>query len=291
MNDKNLEQSSGDNSTNYQARTITINKSGLSYADVREIVLDVFKENFISLKSESAEIVRVRIESMVDKYLEQLRAKQPESLQNMIDPGMQYAFYNAQKDFARTGDDQLADILIDLLLDRVRITERNLKQILIDESLKVIPMLTGSQLDILSLVFLIKHISHPDIPDKEELSKVISSEIEPFIECLPDGRSSLFQHLEYAGCAELPKGLGFNGVTKIEEIYFENYKSLFSAEFQKEDMITFLNSVGSFMPEFMDKWNRTKIKVMTLTPLGIVIAQANSRNKAGNAIDISSVFD
>lgn len=290
MIDKNKTQKGGKNSVNIQAENFTYSQSGLSYKDVKEIVLDLFKENFPTLMHGSGEVVKKRIEQMADKYIKQIKERQPENLDSMVDPGMQYAFYNAQKEFARTGDEDLAATLIDLLLDRAAIPNRNLQQILIDESLSIVPKLTIGQLDVLTLVLMIKYISYSEIPNSDKLIGVISNEIVPFIHNLPKG-NSLFHHLEYCGCAELPKGLNLQSTVKIEEIFLERYGKIFPEDFNNEKMIEFLCSLGNEMKQFVEIWNTTKIKMISLTTLGIIIANANYRRRIGKGHDLSSLFE
>jgi hypothetical protein len=59
---------------------------------------------------------------------------------------MQYAVFTAQREFARSGDDQLGDILVDILVDRTKEPDRSLLQIVLNESLNVAPKLTADQL-------------------------------------------------------------------------------------------------------------------------------------------------
>ena len=115
---KDQNQESGDNSTNLQGKTIIINQ-GLSYADAKEIALDVFKSNFLELSAKAAETAKRRAEELVDNFLNELKQRAPESLNKMEDPGMQYAIFTAQKEYAKTGDKDLSKLLVDILVDSV----------------------------------------------------------------------------------------------------------------------------------------------------------------------------
>ncbi|MEM5672126.1 hypothetical protein AAHB54_13835, partial [Bacillus cereus] len=44
-----LDRFTGDNSTNIQAKNVTVQQNGLSYTAVKEVAMDVFKSNFYDL--------------------------------------------------------------------------------------------------------------------------------------------------------------------------------------------------------------------------------------------------
>lgn len=50
--------------------------------------------------------------------------------------------FSAQKEHARIGDEDLGDLLVQLLVDRTKVRDRNLVQIALNESLEVAPKLT-----------------------------------------------------------------------------------------------------------------------------------------------------
>ena len=54
INDRNLKQEGGEQSTNFQGQTVKV-YHGITYTDAKEIALDVFKTNFIHLKNEAAQ--------------------------------------------------------------------------------------------------------------------------------------------------------------------------------------------------------------------------------------------
>ena len=154
INDKVFKQEGGDNSTNLQGQTFIIN-NGISYEDAKGIALDVFKSNYLELSTKAADTAKQRAEELVEDFLQQVKERNPNAINTMEDPGMQYAIFSAQKEYARTGDKNMSDMLVDVLVDRAAFPERNLKQIVLDECLQIIPKLTTSQLDTLTIVFIL----------------------------------------------------------------------------------------------------------------------------------------
>lgn len=344
IKDKTQRQEGGDNSANYQAETI--NQYGLSYRDAKEIALDVFKENFTSLSEQAKQTAKERAEKLVDAFLNEVKAKNPDLLNSVQEPSMQLALYSAQKSYARTGDKDVADLLVDILVNRAGQKDRNLKQIVLDESLEVVPKLTNEQLDILTIVFIIKYSANKNLKNLEALKEYLEACIKPFTDNLTKDDSA-YQHLEYCNCGSVSllnnnieniflaryKGLFCKGVEleKFEEIYgnlaeFPNMlvqclhdklklqvnaldddvlKDQINKNQLSEDnsqkITTFFNSnlmsenevkeylakQGDFMIELLDVWESSSMNQMTITSVGIALAQANFKRKTGQSINLS----
>lgn len=227
INDKNTNQEGGENSTNYQGQSITINQ-GITYQDAKNIAVDVFQANFIELSAKAAETARTRAEELVDNFLAELKERNPESLYSIEEPAMQYAIYTAQKEYARTGDKDLSDMLVDILVERSSLQERNLEQIVLDESLAVVPKLTSSQLDTLTIIFYLKYSRDLGVNSFSSLGRYLKKDIVPFTSLLSK-ENSLYQHLEFAGCGSVSLGS-----LEIEELLSKTYSRIFCNGFTKE---------------------------------------------------------
>ena len=112
-------QKGGDHSTNIQAHAVAITQ-GPSVAEVRALALDVFRANFLELAGQAAEAARARAEEITEKFLKELQQQHKQGLKQAQDPDFQYALYTAQREYARCGDKELGDLLVDLLVDRTK---------------------------------------------------------------------------------------------------------------------------------------------------------------------------
>lgn len=227
INDKITKQEGGENSTNLQGQSIVINQ-GISYQDAKNIAIDVFKSNYLELSEKAASTARQRAEELVDDFITQLQERSPQAINLMEEPGMQHAIFTAQKEYAKTGDKDLSDMLVDILVDRATQQERNLKQIVLDESLATVPKLTSNQLDTLTIIFLIKYSRNRGIVSVASLKNYLENQIQPFLAGLSK-EHSLYQHLEFAGCGSISMGSN-----QIENIYLQTYKGLFCKGFTRE---------------------------------------------------------
>ena len=138
--------------------------------------------------------------------------------------------YGAQKEYARSGDTDVGKLLVQLLADRAEENQRNLKQIVLNESLEVASKLTPDQLDALSLIFNVAYCKHVNVRDLQELQKSLRADIWPFLSDA-SRKTSAYQHLEYAGCGSI--GIGQRNIGKL---YRELYPGLFSKGFTAEEV-------------------------------------------------------
>ncbi|MCG9097415.1 LPO_1073/Vpar_1526 family protein [Laribacter hongkongensis] len=230
INDKNLKQEGGNESTNLQAQNITINH-GISYKDAKEIAIDVYKSNYLQLSQDAAELAAKRAIKIAENFLDRLKAENEHALQSMREPSMQMALYNAQKAYATTGDEDLEEVLVNILVERAAQDKRNLKQIILDESLVVAPKLTFEHMDALTLNFLLSRTCNNQLLNIDSLKHYLQNVIAPFISTLKM-ESSAFEHLQYAGCGSI---METSQIFPIEHIFRMQYKGLFSKGGNEDD--------------------------------------------------------
>ena len=136
MLNKDQKQNIAQGSTAIQAGgNVTITKTGLTYAEVRDVALDVFRANFYELAGVAKETAKARAEEITEEFLSKLQKEHPAGLEKSNDPDFQYALFTVQKEYARNGDKDLGDLLVDLLVDRSKQEQRDILQIVLNESL------------------------------------------------------------------------------------------------------------------------------------------------------------
>lgn len=251
IQDKNLKQAGGEKSTNLQGHNLNI-YNGISYSDAKEIFNDLFRVNFLELKNEAADVAQQRAEEITSKFLDYLLSKSPESLGEFKEPAMQDALFTAQKEFAKSGDSDLGDLLVDILVDRAQTNTRNMLQLVLNESLKIAPSLTVEQLDTLSLNFILIRTRATQITDFNAFVQMIQTEIEPFVDnMLSDGDQ--YNYLEFQRCGHVRTGNYGN----LETNWIESYGGLFSKGSSLEAIETILGEKNKYpsllMPCLHDK--------------------------------------
>ncbi|MCZ4123483.1 LPO_1073/Vpar_1526 family protein [Streptomyces sp. H39-S7] len=193
-----LKQKAGNNSQLVQAQTANF---GVSVQDVEYIFLKLFEDKFSSYSTEAFSKAKERVEEFTINFLKELNEESPESIENIKDPGVQSAVLEAESGFAKTGDENLGEILVSMLVQRTKQTERNSKQLAYNEAISVAQKLAPRHLDALTLLFFLRNVGFNqwDV-DPNYLYQRIDAFTNPIISNLPVTKSDV-QYLVATSCA------------------------------------------------------------------------------------------
>lgn len=238
-------QKSGDNSQLIQAGGDV--HVGITYEDARQIALDVFKANFLELIGEAFEVAERRVIELVESFLNKLLKSNPTGLESAKDPDMQYVLFTAQREYARTGEKNLGDLLVDLLVDRACDPERSLRQIVLNESISVAPKLIEKQFSVLSLILMIRYTCDVNIKSLEAFSNFLEELISPFIDGLPKD-DSCYQHMEYAGCGSIQtvENVLLVRGNNLESVFVSTFPGIFWKGMEKSNVTSLIGREQSF---------------------------------------------
>ena len=217
--------------------------AGLSYSDARSIALDVFNANFYKLADSAARLAVSRAEEVTDKFLSKLESEAPAGLAEAQDPDFQYALLTVQKEYARTGDKDLGDLLVDLLVDRSKHEKRGFLQIVLNEALSTAPKLTENQLAALALIFLFRYTQNYAIGNHDKLGIFLDKHVSPFASKVVTNQAC-YQHLEFCGCGSVSLAQ-----VRLEGLLGKTYQGLFLKGFDKGEVANRAISIGDY-PEF-----------------------------------------
>jgi len=274
MLSKDQEQNVGVRSSAIQAGgNVTISKTGLTYAEVRDVALDVFRANFYELAGVAKETAKARAEEITESFLSKLQKEYPPGLQKSNDPDFQYSLFTVQKEYARSGDKELGDLLVDLLVDRSKQGQRDILQIVLNESLNTAPKLTETQLAALSIIFLLRYTQNLSVGNHQMLGEYLDKFVAPFASKIVTNLAC-YQHLEFCGCGST----GFGG-RSLESILGETYQGQFLKGFEQKELMDRGVSIGPdprfFMPCLNDP---SKVQI-----------RANSKHVLNKAFEEHSV--
>lgn len=197
-------QTASEGSTAVQAKGDVIINQGVSVSDVREIALDIFRANLLEYRGVAMEVAARRGEELTDNFLERIQKEHPAGLQQAQTPSFQDDLFAAQKEYAKAGEQDLGELLVDLLVDRSKESERSTLQIVLSESLRVAPKLTTAQTNTLSVVFLCRYVFNQS-PTLAVLSEHLKKCLGPIADAYTTSRSA-FNHLAFAGCGTVQVG-------------------------------------------------------------------------------------
>lgn len=264
-------QKGGDNSTNIQADELTI-VQGMTYPEVRQVALDVFKANFYELAGKAKGIASERGEQITEKFLQKLQKENPKGFEKSQDPDFQHALFTVQKEYARNGDADLGDLLVDLLVDRSKQEQRDILQIVLNESLNVAPKLTKDQLAVLSIVFLFKYTQNHAIGNHDMLGEYFNKHVQPFATSISKNQAC-YQHLEFSGCGSISMGSH-----SLQKILGTTYQGLFLKGFESEEIQKKEISVGHDQRFFIPCLNESKKIQVNAKSLEILTKRMNEQS-------------
>lgn len=209
-----------------QADHDIIVQNGLSYTEAKEVFSDLFRANFYQLEGIAKQAAQECMKEFNTNFLKQLEKKNPEGLQLAKTPAFMATLFEAQKGYVKSGDKDLGDLLIDLLVDRSKEKDRSLKQLILDESIKVTSKITMGQINVLSLIFLFRETRRLNIGSHNDLGKYLDENLLPLIDNLATNNTSLL-HLEYIGCGTIIAN------HPLEKLFAASYPHIFSLGFPK----------------------------------------------------------
>lgn len=181
MLNKDQSQEASNGATAIQAGgNVSVINVGVSASEARAIALDVAKATFHELSGAAREMASGRVEEITDKVIEKLEREFPDGLQKAKDPDFQYALFTVQKQYARNGDKDLGDLLVDLLVDRSKQDQRDILQIVLNESIETAPKLTEAQLSNLAIIFLFRYTQNQGIGNHQMLGTYFDCNVLPF---------------------------------------------------------------------------------------------------------------
>lgn len=275
MLDKEQSQDVGSGATAIQAGgNVSFVNVGVTASEARQIALDVAKATFYELTGAAKDIANVRVEEITDQVIKKLEKDFPAGLQKAKDPDFQYALYTVQKEYARNGDKDLGDLLVDLLVDRSKQDQRDILQIVLNESLATAPKLTDANLAALAVIFLFKYTQNYLVGNHQMLGEYLDKHLLPFVSKLSKNHAG-YQHLEFSGCGSI----GLAGNT-LEGLLGMVYQGHFLKGFEQSEITNRAISIGIdprfFMPCLNDatKWQ----------------VRANNKENLEKSLDAQGVF-
>ncbi|MET0529371.1 MAG: LPO_1073/Vpar_1526 family protein [Microvirga sp.] len=229
------DQKGGIGSTNIQ---IGVMRSGLTYIDVRDIAKDVFEANMQTYTENARLIANERAAELREELVEILAQKPPEELSKFDQPEKQSALFEAQKSYALSGDKELKKSLVNMMINLSTSEERSIKSIVLQEAIKTVPSLTPRQIQVLSVVFLVRYSQIGMALNLETYASSIKRYLRSdYISgALTEGD---FRHIEYTRCASVEMGeIGFAKALKL------TYPGLVSRGYDQGDLIEAFSDTG-----------------------------------------------
>jgi hypothetical protein len=274
MTENKQEQTVKGGSVAIQANRDVLIQNGLSPTEVVEICTTLFRNNFPLLREEAN---RTALDS-VNKFglvLEKRIIDKIESIafERLREPDVQASINDAVMANARKDTNAHPDLLSALIVERISKHPSDFKDLVISEAVKVVPLLTATQIAFLSFLHFVAGVTFKGLKKLSELELIGQKALEF---SSPGFNLSLSQkmHIEYAGACSFIHlgGLSTHAYKHLMKVYsqFSFANDLEFATALQSEAPSFSNVIHQFQTEGLGTFH--------LTSVGQAIAIANISN-------------
>jgi len=227
-------QKAGEKSLVVQSGGDTHINLGVTAEDMRQILGALGATQIEAATAAAREEVRIRIDEIGRRIVEIFSQGGRGNPAAFNDPDFQYLLTRAQHAFARSGDDRVADTIIDVIAERSKLTKRDRLMMTLNDAVETAATLTRAEFAVLSLVFLLKRTINTAIGDKYSFIEFFHEQISPLLSDI-DASDSCFQYLESQRCANIQLT-----TAKLQSILHNLYGGIFSKGFTDEELMRHL---------------------------------------------------
>ena len=228
------------------------NYYGLTPQQACQMAMELFYDNFPKLQEEAKALVEKRVTALMDEIAVQLCKKNITDMSPLAEPDVQYTIYEAQKSYARFATNESLSTLSSLVAERIKQNDSGIcLKVAIDKAISIVGMLSPSQLDYLSLLFMVTRVKFPDIKTINDLK----ARFEYLSTVFCSATNSNWEHLNMLGCLQLD-------LPNVYDISASTYM-LDASEIEKT------------CPTLIKKLNGD----CSASPVGVVIAISNAEHK------------
>jgi hypothetical protein len=206
---------------------------GLSPEDMQKI-LEALGTQLTTYTAIAREIVDARLANFKEQLIEKFVDAGTANSMAFMDPDFQYALTRAQHAYARSGDEGVRDILIDLIAARSKQTDRSRLSMTLNDGVEKAAVLTKNEFAELSLSYLIRYVNL-DAVTLPSFGARLSQFVSPLLPDISTENAS-YQYIEAQSCGSI--GFGFDQVTLIQALR-SNYFGLFSTGFERANLERF----------------------------------------------------
>lgn len=203
------------NSDNYSSKTsiketknINIDTQNINQtiilADSQKIIKEIIKKTMPQLREIAIEVYYNHTQEFQEQLLSLMSKLTPESLLKFKEPDTQYILGEATKISGLREEKYLRDLLAKLLIEKIKNHDKskdNFKNLIFNEAIKTIEILTPNQIKIITLSFLLKEPYYTGIRNLNQYKEYLDNTMKPFIDI--DINNYDFEYIDYAGLAIL----------------------------------------------------------------------------------------
>lgn len=214
---------------------------GISAETAMEICKCVVKAE-LAVYTQNAEVeAQKRLSEISEKTIDRITSLKEDLLQRFNEPAIQIALNETFKSYMASGDEELGDNLIDLLIERLNTEERTTDQALIDEARSIVPKLSSETVAFLTILVFSRLI----FPYNRTQYDALIVKLAPFAGKLKDITSLDIAYLKQVGC-----GTGISAFSTTESLE-SSLLSSYDLFFRKNISLDTFNGITQKYPQLI----------------------------------------
>jgi hypothetical protein len=204
---------------------------GMSPAQMTEIMVGLASQ-LQQFHADAERKAQERFETFHAEILEQFAKPGEANPEAFRDPDFQFLLASAQASYARTGDDDIGDILVKLLAERSMQSGRNRLTLVLNQAAETVTRLTADELAIVSVAFILFDTGAGATNYREFVTR-FESFVAPFVVQL-DSTVTPYEYLQSLGCISIGTVISRD----LGKIFIDEYGGFFTDGFSEEELTT-----------------------------------------------------
>lgn len=199
----------------------TVN-TGISVTDAINICHEVVKADMAVYAQKASDKAQERLAEISAQMIESISKVEQNLLEKLGEPAVQLALRKPVLEYIKTGDKDEAELMIDNLIQRLKVEEHTTEQSVIDEASSIIPKLSVDCLNFLSLLVFSK--AQFGFTRKGLLEVYLPKTLSWFKSCSRITELDI-AYLRQIGCCSGVLAVSYN--EDLEESFLDNYNWIF----------------------------------------------------------------
>lgn len=182
------------------ARDTNINE-GISPNQMQQIIETVAAQVPV-YAAIAREIVDSRLKDFEGRVMSRFDSDAKTKSEAFKDPDFQYLLGQAQHAFARSGEDEAGNLLVDLIAERSKCNKRDRLALTLNQSVETAATLTINEYAELAFCYIFSQTRALDAHDLNSFYRILNDRINPYIDDISKSKSS-YSYLEAQRCANV----------------------------------------------------------------------------------------
>ena len=220
----------GSNAVGFQAERDIIVKNGID-ADELTRILDLHNNYIVNIATQTArQTAQERVEELTPKIIERITSQPNSAPEALKDPDFHFALFKAQQAYARSGEPDVGEILVDLIGRRATEGVRTRLALSLNDAIEKVASLTANEFATLSIIYVLRYTRRLNINNYERFIDWLRESVLPYVADLPDHDLSL-SHLEAQSCGKI-------SLVSMEfrKMFIVHYAGVLSKGFDKDEI-------------------------------------------------------